>query len=43
MPGEGVAMYLCLQSVPDSVTAIVHQLMPKAISSQAPVPSKLRP
>jgi hypothetical protein len=31
-----------LQSIPHSAAAIVHQLMPKAISSQAPVPVLLR-
>jgi hypothetical protein len=37
MPSEGAAaMSPCLQSIPDSAAAIVHQLMPKAISSQVP-------
>jgi hypothetical protein len=39
MPGEGAAaMSSRLQSIPNRAAAIVHQLMPKPISSQAPVP-----
>jgi hypothetical protein len=38
MPGEGAAaMYSRLQSIPDDANAIVHQLIPKPISSQLPV------
>jgi hypothetical protein len=41
MPGEGAAaMSSRLQSIPNSTAAIVHQLMPKPISSQVPDPEK---
>jgi hypothetical protein len=36
MPGEGATMYSRLQSILDHANAIVHQLMPKPISSQLP-------
>ena len=39
MPSEGAAaMYSRLQSILEGATAIVHQLMPKPLFSQVPVP-----